>query len=457
MTRGYLFLAVFFIILFSLSHVSSNFVCGFVNDSQNFSSSWSKVIIYPDENHSKIIQCEINPENKFCCDTEELPAFNYSVGKKIFAEVFDQDAGFVAGPVNLYLTGEGYDLFPQMNLQKAITINSPIEKIFVNQSSIILNIALAEHYNNLKYSLNSSEGFSEGNICTNCTTVEFPMSLDKGKNEIIFTAYGPREISEKIIFYNLDYLNFNLEVFCKKCKIKPNYFYVPSNENIIFSSSFNASHNISGEFLFYFPSDWKFFNYFITKDFSSTHNILTENITNRMEFTANYTLKSPETFIKQEYPFYQRIENKESINKVLLFRFKFIPFHKTNHFAKGYFNFPVVQMGSQDHPIILHSTEDYLKTVAIFPKKQIFNSYSYLEFETKKSAKKEENSFKILTNLPPGDIDKIFLVFKVEKKKSINVFSGEKEIPLTFYEQDENYFYYFAYVNEKGPFTVKIF
>lgn len=457
MNKWSLFFVIFFILLFSLSFVSSNFVCGFVNDSQNFSSSWANVIIYPDENHSSIINCEVNSENKFCCDTEEIPSFTYTVGKKIFAEIFDQKAGFVAGPVSLYLTGEGYDLFTQMNLQKAIIINSPGERIFINQSSVLLNISLAENYNGLRYSLNSSQGFSQENVCNNCTSIILPVNLSKGKNEITLTAYGNREISEKITIYNLDYINFELEVFCDKCKIKPGYFYVPSQENITFSSSFNASHNLSGEFLFYFPFDWILFNSSNLGDFSTTHNILSENITDKMKFTINYTFESPKTLIKREYYFYQKLENYELISKVIVFRFKFIPFRNVKPFINYYFNTPLNQRGSTDHPIILDSTEDSLETVAIFPKKEILNSYSSLKFEAEKNRKNKEYVFTILTSILPRDIDKIFLLFKIQKGKSIQVFSGTNTIHLTLYQQDQNFTYYSAYVHKKGPFKVRIF
>ncbi len=451
------YLITFFVLIFSLSFVSSNFVCGFVNNSQEFSSSWANVIIYPEENFSKIVHCSVSPENKFCCDLDEIPSFNYSVGKKIFAEVFDKEAGFVAGPVSLYLTGEGYDLFPQMNIQKAIILNSPEERIFVNKSFIILNISLEEHYNNLNYTLNHSYGFLEDQVCKDCTKVEFPVNLFKGRNEIILTSYGDRNISEKIIVYNLDYFNFSLNLSCDKCKSKPNYFFVPSQKNITFSSHFESSHNISGNFLFYFPSDWIFFNSSGLEDFSTTHKILSENIDNQKEFTIDYILQSPKAFIKKEYVFYQKFENYELISKARVFKFIFIPFHNKRPFINSHFNSPFIQKCSPKQPILLESAERYVKTAAIFPNKQILSSYSNLEFEKIKSGKNKGDYFTILTTIPERDIDKIFLVFKVEKGKSIEVFGNKDKVYLELYNEDSNHIYYSAYVYEKGPFKVNIF
>lgn len=450
------YLITFLVLVFSLSFVSSNFVCGLVNNSQDFSSSWAKVIIYPDDNTSKIVHCSVSPENKFCCDLDEIPSFNYSVGKKVFAEIFDEETGFVAGPVSLYLTGEGYDLFPQMNLEKAIRLNSPEDRVFINESSIILNVSLAEHYNNLNYTLNNSNGFLEENVCKDCIEVEFPVNLFKGRNEIILNSYGIRNISEKIIVYNLDYLNFSLNLSCDKCKVKTNYFYVPSQENITFSSHFESSHNISGEFLFYFPSEWILFNSSGMEDFSSTHNVVSENVESKKEFTINYTLESPKTFIKKEYIFTQKLENFESISKVRVFKFRFIPFNNKRPFVNFHFISPFIQKSSPEHPVLLESAERYLKTAAIFPNKQILSSYSALEFEKIKSGKNKGDYFTILTTIPERDIDKIFLVFKVEKGKSIEVWDNQDRVDLERYNEDKNYIYYSAYVYEKGPFEVRI-
>ena len=439
----------------SLSFVSSNFACGFVNNSKEFSSSWSNVLIYKAENTSNFIPCKINPENKFCCDLEDIRGAKFKVGEQISAELFDEKSGFVAGPVSLLLTGEGYDIFPQLNLQEAIIINFPNESIFINKSSLSFNLSLADGYNNLNYSINSSDGFFNHQVCNSCTNPVFPVNLGKGKNEITFTAYGIRSMSEKITLYNLDYLNFKMDVFCDKCKAKGDLFYVPSGKNATFSSSFNASHNISGYFLFYFPSDWILFNSSDVEDFSLTHNVLASNITNKKEYLVNYTLQSPNTFIKRDYIFYQMIENEGHFTNVSVSKYKIIPLHKSKSFERGYFNEALAQKGSPDEPIIVNSKQNYLDIVAIFPNKEILKSYSNIHFDAGKRGRNKEYSFTIITSIPKKNIDKIFLVFMVEKGKSIEVYSGKNKLQLEFYEEDPIYTYYSAFVHEKGPFTVK--
>lgn len=451
------FFVIFFIFIFSLSFTSSKFVCGFVNNSKEYSSSWSKVIVYPVGEPLNYTECKVNPENKFCCDLDEIKGFTSSIGKNVFAEVFDREGGFVAGPVSLYLTEEGYDIFPSMNLQKAVIINSPSERIFINQSSILINVSLVSNYNNLKYSLNSSNGYSEQQVCNNCDGLTFPISLSKGKNEINIIAYkGSKNISEKITFYNLDYLNFNMNIVCDKCKLKGDTFQVPSGKDIKFYSSFNASHNISGDFLFYFPSEWNLSYSLNREDFSLTHKIIDENILNKKESSFNYTIKSPNTFIKEEYLFYQKIGDKESLTKVMVSKLTLMPFHRSKPFGNTYFTEIITQRGSPEEPIILNSKDNYIKLVAIFPKKEILKSYSTLNINEEGRGKNKKYFFTILTTIPQRDIEKILLIFKSEKGKSLEVYGAKDKINLELYEEDSNYTYYSATVNEKGPFNVRI-
>jgi hypothetical protein len=455
MNRLYISFVIFFLLLFSLSFVSSKFVCGYVNNSMESSSDWAKVIVYPDLKPLSFIECKVNPEHKFCCDLWDNVS---SVGNKITAEVFDGKAGFVAGPVSLLLTEEGYDIFPLMNIQNAITINSPNESIFINQSLVSVNISLSESYNNLNYIINSSQGFSEVHLCTNCNTSVFFLPINKGKNDINLIAYNNnRKISKNLTFYNLDYLNFNINAYCDKCKLKGNILYVPSGKDIQFYSFFNASHNISGDFLFYFPLDWNLSNSSNEEDFSLTHKILSEDIKNKKDFSFNYTLQSPSTLLKEEYSFFQEIGNQKLETKVMVFRSRLIPFHKSKPFQYSYLSNILIQRGSPDEPIVLNSKQDYLKLVAIFPKEEILKSYSTLSFDETRRGSNKEYFFTILTSISKNDIDKIMLIFKTEKGKSIEVYSGKYKIYTEFYEEDSNYTYYSAFVNEKGPFSVKIF
>lgn len=69
-----------------------------------------EVISYYDENPEKTTKCQINPEKKFCCDLSEIKEISYKPGKKVIAEVFDNETKYVADPVYLETSSEGYDL-----------------------------------------------------------------------------------------------------------------------------------------------------------------------------------------------------------------------------------------------------------------------------------------------------------------------------------------------------------
>lgn len=457
MNKQCILFLILLIAIYNLSFISANFVCGIVNSSEGFSSSWVEAIVYFEENESDFTTCKISPENKFCCDLENISSVNFAVGKQVFAEVFDKEKGLIAGPVSLYLTDEGYNVFPEMTLKKAILINSPDKRIFINASSILINISSVGQNNNLKYALNSSGEYIEAELCNDCTNFEFPISLSKGKNELIITFYGKREVSEKIIFYNLDYFNIGIDFSCEKCKNKKRFFYVPSEEEISVHSYFNSSHNISGDFLFSFPFKWIPYNLLNNQDISFTHKGFIRKISDKKEFSEDYTFISPKSFIKQDYFFYQEFQGFENLKKVRVFRLKLLPFYKVNLIEKEYPLTILEQRTSPGEPVIINSPENCIQTVGIFPEKEILKSYSALNFNNNNFKKNKQLTFTIITTIPQEDIKNIFLVFKAEKGKNIRLSIDMREIPLEFYNEDVNYNYYYAYVLEKGPFNVEIF
>lgn len=449
MNKFYLFFCILLIISFSSQLIEGKFVCGYVNDSSESSSAWEKVIVYASENPLIVTNCKINPENKYCCDLDELN-LKINPGKKVFAEIYNQDTGLVAAPVSKYLTEEGYDIMPELNLEKAITLNWSHKSLVMNQSSISVNALLSKSYANMKYRIN--EGQNE-QVCTNCTSIDFTIPLIKGKNEILITAYGNREISEKLIIYNLDYFNINFSIECNKCIKKEDVLYVPTLSDVIILSSFNSSHPISGDFLLYFPAEWGFNDSGLLRDYSLTHKILTENISEESYFFKNYNMQSPKTTFKREYFFNQKFENINFTKKVIVYRNNFFPFKRIKKFEKNYFTGYLNQKGSPDEPIIINSTVSYLKTVAIFPKTIIEESYSAIITDKKG----KENYFSIYSTLSESEINSIFLVFHIEKGKNIELLdSFGKKVKLELYKQDTVYDYYSSFTNTKGPFIVNI-
>lgn len=449
-------LLVLVLFILNISFVSSTFVCGFVSDSDKFSADWIEVKVYYAENELDFTNCQVSPENKFCCDLENISSVNFSVGKKVFAEISDLKTGVSGGPVFLYLTGEGYDLFPDMKLRETISLNISDNQIILNSSSFPLEFFSDNSFNNWSYKVSSSGESFERSLCESCNYSEFSIPLSKGKNEIYLTSNKTNHIDKSLVIYNLDYLEMGINIFCDGCKIKKNFWYVPSYKEITINSYLNSSHNISGDFLLYFPREWVLINSSNFADFSLTHKAIVEKIQNESFFSSNYTFKTPKKLIKQDYFISQKINGNSNLFKIRSFKFKFLPFYQKNNLEENYPIKILSQSSSGKEPIVLDFKKEGLETIAIFPKSDIKYSYSYIEFKKDIKKTNPEIKFNILSTLSEDEIDKIFLIFKVEKGKSIEVLYKDVPLQLAYHNEDNNYRYYSAYIYEKSPFIIKM-
>src|SRR3989344_3692851 len=127
----------FLAVLLALPLISSHFVCGHVEDSNdNFSASWFSVRVYYSSTPSSYASCDVSPDgNKYCCDATSIPGKTWKIGDLLNAEIVDYDLGYVARPVLITTTGEGYDVFPVMSIVKVINMHSPREKLIFSNSS----------------------------------------------------------------------------------------------------------------------------------------------------------------------------------------------------------------------------------------------------------------------------------------------------------------------------------
>jgi len=455
MKRSSLFLLILILFLFNLTPLGANTVCGFVNNSENFSASWTNVLIYYAEKPNNALNCKINPENKFCCALEDIKAVNWQKGKLVYAEVYEKDLGYVEGPVSLITSEEGYQVFPEMQIKKAITINSPIKKILINESKFFFNVSLADNYNNLKYSINSSENFYQGIICENCKNHEFYLNLSKGKNIINLTAYDKREISEKIEVYYLDYFNIQDSFECSKCITKYNKILVPSNSLVNLKISFNSSHPVSGDLLTYFPLDWRIQNYSSIEDSSETHYLIREPISGDFgEIT--YSFNTPKVILNRNYFFKYEFFDFSITREITTYRFfRFLPFHSSKKFSNIiYLQKYLKQKISPTEPLVLTTKETPLELVAIYPKMKLNGIFAYIDMDVPKKINKKGYSFEIITNLPSYKLENILFRFKSPKDKTLEFYDSSKKIPLEIYNEDENYYYFEANYPKKGDFKI---
>lgn len=456
--RFSLILLSLIIFLLNLNLVSPSFVCGIVNDSLTSSSDWVPVRVYFEENISDFTECQVNPEKKFCCDLENISSVNVEVGKKVYAEIYDTKRKLTAGPIFVYLTDEGYNIFPTMNLEELPSFNISHNEIIVNDSSMYLSFSSSKNTNNFSYKLALPEGEIKERLNNNNYFPNVSIPLSKGENELFLISESiDKEEFERFLIYNLDYFDVGVNIFCNKCKLKNDFLYAPSNKEIIMNLYFNSSHNISGEFLTYLPQDWTITSYSNLSDVSLTHKAITHKINDKAYFSINYTVKLPKRLIKQDYFIYQKVNNYDKQTKLRSFSIGFLPFRKSNRFEESFPKGTLEQSTSPKNPIILKNQDKgTLETVAIFPNSEISSSYSYVDYQVKKRKRANTEEFNILTTLSDDKIEKIFLIFRVKKENFIEVYYENALLELDIYDEDEAYNHYSVYIPGKGHFSTKI-
>ena len=431
-----------------LQNVSANFVCGEVMEFGEYSPVWMDVIVYYESNPDDVSTCRINAQKKFCCDLEEIKSVSFGTNKRVFAELFDGETGFVSERVSLITTSGGFSIFPEMSIKKAITINSNFSEILIGENGFFMNFSLAEQYNNLKYSISDSDGFSEEILCEECLNYGFYLNLSKGKNTITFTAYNSkREIEESFEVYSLDYFKIKRDIICDGCrKNGENDFLVPSGELISVNLFLNSSHEISGKITDYFPVDFEIEDDSLKKDYSSTHNAIDFDFLGK-EFLALYNLKSPSSIFPTTYTFNSYFNGFLTENRIRVTRIRFWPqFLYLNNLRKeSFFNLAFNKINPQN-PLIIYPENNFVELVAIYPKEK--KNKVHASLDSSKISSKEE-IFNIITSLSDNEIDKILIKIKSEKNKDFSLISENKEIILKKYKEDGNYDYYEAWTNNK--------
>jgi hypothetical protein len=426
-----------------MSEVSANFVCGRVNDAADFSSVGLSVASYYQDSPDKQTSCSISSlDNKFCCDLEAIQGVAWKTGKTVSAEVFDPDTGYAAGPVSLVTSAEGFNVFPEMNLEKVIKVYSINSSVYFNISSLFINLSTSTGYNNINYSLNHSGVFYSAEVCRNCNSAEFFLSnLSYGLYELEITAYGKRETRERLTFSILKYLNFERKFECTGCKKNK----VPAGAKVNMSITLDASHDVSGFLEDYFPSDW------IADDsegYSETHNLMRWRVEGK-GITVSYNLTSPNSFIPRKYSFqseFEGVKSSESVVHVSKFPFIFyIPANKDFRSRFANLTYHKISPGS---PLKIKFNET-LDVLAIFPKKEFKRAFAEVDF------KGEE--FEISSSLANREIDKILVRFKVEKNSSVEGVSDSKTgkiFKADKYKEEGGYDYYETYLDKKGVFGI---
>lgn len=455
--RGMFF---FLMTLFFLSFSTANFACGFLNDSKEHHAYWVDVTTYYNTNSLKNTSCVVSPENKYCCDMQEIKGVPWAVGKKIVADVFDIEKGLVAGPVNTTISGQGIDLFPGMVLEEAISIG-PHKKILIGEENVSINVTINSRFQNLRYELISEEGSSEEVLCEGCNpTTLVSLNLDRGKNVVKFTASGNKEISKEITFYSLDYLNLNREIFCEGCSSSQKVYRVKSSSNVLIRLTLNSSHNVSGLLNDYFPIEWEMndSNEGLTNSFSETHESITFEIKNETDFgTFEYVLDSPRSIIPRKFEFISSFEGQEFVGEVIVTLFpRILDFlNLPKKIKKNSLDFDFKkQTISSGKPLINLINGPTLDVLALYSEEEAEDAYLLIE-ELNQGYFNEAKKYSVKTNVYNEDVEKFVVRYKVPVGFSHEVIQGGFEFEKNLLKSDDKFDYYEVTFNNKEDFIIR--
>jgi len=453
-------LLYFLFFLFISPLFSANFACGYVTDSENHSSDWLDVLIYYEEDTATPLFCTINPENKYCCDVETISTVEWSVGKKIYAEVFDEQTSFVSNKEELFLSEEGYDVFSDLHAEPAFSLQ-PFQRVLVGKDTVSLTLLTHPRYPGIRYKVFYENTTFEEEICASCGGGTFDLFLGKGENEIELTVFGERAMSKNISVYSLDYLNISREVACEGCSSFGSYLVVPPKKEVTMNIKFNSSHLISGELIDYFPVSWTLSpeDEIVLEEFSETHNRVHFDIEGK-EFTQTYNLTSPQIFFPRIYDFSAEFEGHSFDEKIKVSWFKYFPnifYWKKRLNRQIYFGSLVKETFiSPSRPLITFSEDPILEFIGFYPESEQSHTYALVFSKKNLFWKRSETRYYIKTNLRDNNLEKILVHYKIPLEKSHLVKQKRKEIPSVLLETDEQYRYYESILYSKKFFSIRL-
>ena len=324
MTRMIMIIAVFFMLsMFLLSNVAANFVCGEVKTNAEESPAWTNVIIFYSDQPNFTSQCKVSPKNnRFCCDplTINKP---WAIGKKIKAKIQDSSNGLFSDNFELVISGEGYDVFPVIEANKALKIHEPNKSIFFNQNDIEINVSLGNGFDNLYYVLTNEQSqiIREEVSCNRCNQSFFTLnSLNPGSYKLTFFTNGTYGLyNESISFTVVNNIEISRNIECDGCNEN---FISSSTSSVNVSVTLSSSQNIHGTLFDIFPAEWDFIEEEGNVEiYNSTHNVIKWDVEGK-EIVKSYVLIPPKNIIPRKYSFQSGInERKYESNIFLLYRF----------------------------------------------------------------------------------------------------------------------------------------
>ncbi|MFA5856947.1 MAG: hypothetical protein WC867_06310 [Candidatus Pacearchaeota archaeon] len=432
--------------------VNANFVCGEVMDSkENMSATWYSVNLYYPDFLNKT-QCVISPAgNKYCCDTESIIGRNWKAGDILTVDVFDNQGGYVAGPVYVKTSSEGYDIASQMQLHKVIDRREPKKRLIISNLSFFnLDVDFINPYNNAYIQIGDNKEI----LCNGCNNYNGEINCSYGMNKIIlFAQDNKNSFSDEFDIALLRNINLTKTAICDGC----DNFNIKNNQNVTIEIILNLSDNIDYlTYIEYVPIDFLIIDsgFGILKSYSKTHNILVYNISGK-DIKLQYKIISPDIFV-----FPKRFTFKSELEDIILNEENYTVFNIINLFAidssldltkLDEISNKIYSRITPERPLVIRPNNSIIERIVVFPKvNQSDIRFSLIKNENS-ILENEIVSYELDGDLDKEDIDKILIELKIEKSymilngyTNINIFLDKtlNENDLELYNNDSRYNYY---------------
>ena len=122
------------LILFSISLASAQIIGGEIFFENNMEPSWQTVFVYDSIDQNKYFESTVSPDKfRYSFLNSDLGGANiFQKDLTIIAEILDFENGLAAGPVEMKLTEDEYQIFSKMEFREVIQIKEPRQNLIIS-------------------------------------------------------------------------------------------------------------------------------------------------------------------------------------------------------------------------------------------------------------------------------------------------------------------------------------
>lgn len=389
--------------LFLINPVTAKFICGEVSPAQEISPSWHEVEAFLAEDKTQSSNCLVSPSNnRYCCDIDAIKDktnYEWSPGDIFKIKITETSSGYFATEKTIALTGEGYDIAPNLDLQKAIEITYPKATLTISNKNLPIETTVSNDCSETTRSQeNTFFGENKISISTICNKEKFSrektffiiqnMSFQKTYSDFSGTTSKPKIKDSKTGTINLA---GTLSSPVKNIELKE---YIPNSWQVSEISN-------NGKLQYSTPE----------------YNVITWEV-NGENFNFNYKIKSPEVGLIQKSFTFKTFLDENSLDETTIQVYKIIlvPFASSPSSSNHVYIPEKFSKVSPDLPLVFTSQN---LSSALYSKEPKQNqALSLIESNYKGKLNKNFDLIKyyqVQTTLPPEEREKMAFEYKTEK------------------------------------------